>query len=194
MPSLICLVLFAASLPDMLAERLAPMASNRTVKAEYRQEREFKGLSMKLVVRGTMAYERGKGLVWSTSTPIATKTVITSDSIVQWSAESGRAVKIDAESLPFIRPLFDCQNAWFGGDFTSIPGFRIESFSGRRLALSAVDGVAGSMFSRIEIDFSEDFTKVCRVRMAEKTGDEMVLTFDKTANNVELPPSTWECP
>ena len=62
MPSLICLVLFAASLPDMLAERLAPMASNRTVKAEYRQEREFKGLSMKLVVRGTMAYERGKGL------------------------------------------------------------------------------------------------------------------------------------
>ena len=123
-----------------------------------------------------------------------TKTVIKSDSIVQWSAESGRASKIDAESLPFIRPLFDCQNAWFGGDFTSIPGFRIESFSGRRLALSAVDGVAGSMFSRIEIDFSEDFTKVRRVRMAEKTGDEMVLTFDKTANNVELPPSTWECP
>lgn len=194
MSSLICIFLFAASLPETLAEKLSPMTSNRTVTAEYRQEREFRGLSTKLVVKGTMAYERGKGLVWTTSAPLGTKTVITSDSIVQWSADSGRVSRIDAAALPFIKPLFDCQNAWFGGDFTSIPGFRIESFSGRRLALAATDGVAGSMFSRIEIGFSEDFTKVDTVRMTEKTGDMMTLKFDKTANNAELPPSTWECP
>lgn len=194
MSSLICLLLFAASLPELLAEKLAPMASNRTVTAEYRQEREFKGLPMKLTVRGTMAYERGKGLVWTTSTPIGTKTVITPLSITQWSAESGKSSKIDAEDLPFIKPLFDCQNAWFSGNFTSLPGFRIESFSGTSLALSAVDGIVGSMFSRIEVDFSDDFTAVRRVRMTEKTGDSMVLAFDGIRNNAELPPSTWECP
>ena len=193
MPSLIAALILAA-LPSALQKNVSAIASNRTVLAEYRQERSFKGLDMKLVVRGTMAYERGKGLVWTTESPMRTKMVMTPSEIAMWDAVSGKTSKIGLSSVPFAKALYECQNAWFRGDVESAPGFRVKSGTGRSVELVADDDVAGALFSKIDVVFAENGRAVEEVVLTEKTGEKMRIVFSGVKNNVPLPASVWETP
>lgn len=194
MPSLIACAVLAAALPASFAENLSSMSSNRTVSAQYRQVREFKNLEVKLVVDGTMFYERGRGLVWATHSPVKTKTVISSSSLVQWSAGTGKTARLDLEEVPFAKTMQECQNAWFGGDLNAVKGFEVKSSDAASAELLAVDPAVKEIYPRMKVWFSKSPPSVSKVELYEKSGDKTTLSFYDVKNNVDLPSSTWECP
>lgn len=194
MSSLTMCALLAVSLPAPLAENLASLSSNRTVTAEYRQERGFKGSPVKLTVDGTMSYERGKGLVWSTVSPLKTKTVIMPASLRQWSAETGKTTEIGLSDVPFLKTVLDCQRAWFAGDLKALKGFEAKASDETTVELTALDNSVKELFPRMRIRFSGVPPSVRQVELFEKSGDTMTLRFHNVKNNVVLPASVWECP
>ena len=194
MPSLTVFALLAVSLPVSFQENLAALSSNRTVTAEYRQERGFKGSTMKLKVDGTMSYQRGKGLVWSTVSPVKTKTVIMPTSLRQWSAETGKTTEIGLSDVPFLKTVLDCQRAWFAGDLKALNGFEAKAPDAASVELVAVDSSVKELFPRMIIRFSGTPPSVRQVELFERSGDMITLRFHNVKNNVELPESVWECP
>lgn len=194
MPSLTICALLAVSLPVSLQENLAALSSNRTVTAEYRQERGFKGTPIKLKVDGTMSYERGKGLVWSTISPVKTKTVIMPASLRQWSAETGKATEIKLSDVPFLKTVLDCQRAWFAGDLKALKGFEAKALNDSAVELVAVDCSVKELFPRMRICFSGAPPSVRQVELVEKSGDKITLWFYNVKYNADLPESVWECP
>lgn len=194
MPSLTLCAILAVSSPASVMENLAALSSNRTVTAEYRQERGFKGTPVVLTVKGTMSYEREKGLVWSTDSPVKTKTVILRSSLRQWSAETGKTSEIAFSDVPFLKAMLDCQDAWFAGDLKALKGFEVKATGDDSVELVATDRPVKEIFPRMKIRISGTPPSVREVELFEKSGDRITLRFSNVKNNVDLPQSVWECP
>ena len=189
--------LFAGGPPDADAfqERLSGrLVAVRTIQSDFIQIREMPALELKLEFSGRLAYDSGaRRLMWRVAKPLPCAFQMQQDQLSQWDGETGKVVSIPAARLPWIKLLQERLGQWLSGD---LPALRREAevavVSATRVRLTPTDGLLLTIAKAVELEFSEDLTRVVRICIEEQSGDRLTILFRNAILNQPIPESVWK--
>ncbi len=193
----ICYSIIAQELPDLeafqrqLSEKLVKV---QTLQSDFVQTREMPALEMKLEFTGRLAFDAAaQRLLWRVETPLPCAFRMQDGKLSQWDGETGTALTISAAKLPWLKLLQERLARWLSGD---LPALRKEAevalVAANRVRLTPTDGMLATIAADLEIEFSDDLTRVTRIRIDEKSGDRLTILFRNAILNQPIPAATWE--
>ncbi len=184
----------APSLAEFAA-KLQPLTQNRTVQAEYRQNRNLKSMNFTFEIRGYMYQEHGRRLAWATSTPLRSVCIFSVDSFKQWDAETNKVTSLSASEMPWLKMIFEYQVKWLSGDLEALTAdFTITPLDSHTLRLAPKRQEFTLFFSELEIRFRPGYDALEQILFREKNGDSMTLEFFNIKNNAAIPEQIWALP
>ena len=189
--------LCAESLPaaDEFQQRLSEsLVAVQTIQSDFTQIREMPALEMKLEFTGRLAYDSAsKRLLWRVEKPLPCAFRMQENQLSQWDGETGKVLSISATKLPWLKLLQERLGQWLSGD---LPTLRKEAdvtiVAANVVRLTPNDGMLASIAKAVEIEFSDDLTRVVRIRIEEKSGDILTIQFHNAVLNQPIPAEIWE--
>lgn len=161
-----------------LVLRLAPMHSKRYTTADFIQTRRIKAMDMTLEIKGSMVCERNGRLRWQTDTPLKTVTVIDSQKLTHFDAETGKVVTLDTAKLKQMSDLLNNLAAWMSGDLGRIKQFCAVKITGKNsIYLTPLAENSDLQFKSCNISFQPDFRGMEKIIIVEPSGDVLEIKF-----------------
>ena len=193
----ICYSIIAKELPELdafqrrLAEQLLKV---QTIQSDFVQTREMPALEMKLESTGRLAFDAAaQRLLWRVETPLPCAFRLQDGKLTQWDGEKGEVLTISAAKLPWLKLLQERLAQWLSGD---LPALRKEAavalVAANRVRLTPNGGVLALIAAAVEIEFSDDLSRVTQIRLEEKSGDRLAIRFRNTILNQPIPAAAWE--
>lgn len=193
----ICYSIIAQELPELdafqrrLAEQLLKV---QTIQSDFVQTREMPALEMKLESTGRLAFDAAaQRLLWRVETPLPCAFRLQDGKLTQWDGEKGEVLTISAAKLPWLKLLQERLGQWLSGD---LPALRKEAavalVAANRVRLTPNGGVLALIAAAVEIEFSDDLSRVTQIRLEEKSGDRLAIRFRNTILNQPIPAAAWE--
>lgn len=193
----ICYSIIAQELPELdafqrrLAEQLLKV---QTIQSDFVQTREMPALEMKLESTGRLAFDAAaQRLLWRVETPLPCAFRLQDGKLTQWDGEKGEVLTISAAKLPWLKLLQERLAQWLSGD---LPALRKEAavalVAANRVRLTPNGGVLALIAAAVEIEFSDDLSRVTQIRLEEKSGDRLTIRFRNTILNQPIPATAWE--
>ena len=193
----ICYSIIAQELPELdafqrrLAEQLLKV---QTIQSDFVQTREMPALEMKLESTGRLAFDAAaQRLLWRVETPLPCAFRLQDGKLTQWDGEKGEVLTISAAKLPWLKLLQERLAQWLSGD---LPALRKEAavalVAANRVRLTPNGGVLALIAAAVEIEFSDDLSRVTQIRLEEKSGDRLAIRFRNTILNQPIPAAAWE--
>lgn len=194
---LLSISLYAESLPavEEFQQRLSEsLVAVQTIRSDFTQIREMPALEMKLEFTGRLAYDSAnKRLLWRVEKPLPCAFRMHGNQLSQWDGETGKILSIPATKLPWIKLLQERLGQWLSGD---LPALRKEAdvtiVATNVVRLTPNDGMLATIAKAVEIKFSEDLTRVVRIRIEEKSDDTLTIRFHNAVLNQPIPAEIWE--
>ena len=195
----ICYSIIAQELPELdafqrrLAEQLLKV---QTIQSDFVQTREMPALEMKLESTGRLAFDAAaQRLLWRVETPLPCAFRLQDGKLTQWDGEKGEVLTISAAKLPWLKLLQERLAQWLSGD---LPALRKEAavalVAANRVRLTPNGGVLALIAAAVEIEFSDDLSRVTQIRLEEKSGDRLTIRFRNAILNQPIPAAAWELP
>ena len=195
----ICYSIIAQELPELdafqrrLAEQLLKV---QTIQSDFVQTREMPALEMKLESTGRLAFDAAaQRLLWRVETPLPCAFRLQDGKLSQWDGEKGEVLTISAAKLPWLKLLQERLAQWLSGD---LPALRKEAavalVAANRVRLTPNGGVLALIAAAVEIEFSDDLSRVTQIRLEEKSGDRLAIRFRNAILNQPIPATAWELP
>lgn len=193
----ICYSIIAQELPefDAFQRRLAEqLLKVQTIQSDFVQIREMPALEMKLESTGRLAFDAAaQRLLWRVETPLPCAFRLQDGKLTQWDGEKGQVFTISAAKLPWLKLLQERLGQWLSGD---LPALRKEAavalVAANRVRLTPNGGVLALIAAAVEIEFSDDLSRVTQIRLEEKSGDRLAIRFRNTILNQPIPAAAWE--
>ena len=186
---------FSAPTLEEFAEKLKPLAQNKTVQADFTQTRHLNDLDFDMVINGEFAQEAGSRLAWITTKPLHSICLITPQDMKFWDGETKKTTTLAADKYPWIQLIFKLQTQWMNGDLLALKqDFTIEIVDDRSIKLTPLSAAIQMFFKEITIRFTPTFNAVENVVFKEKTDDLITLEFDNVVNNQTSPEKTFQIP
>ena len=193
----ICYSIIAQELPELdafqrrLAEQLLKV---QTIQSDFVQTREMPALEMKLESTGRLAFDAAaQRLLWRVETPLPCAFRLQDGKLTQWDGEKGEVLTISAAKLPWLKLLQERLAQWLSGD---LPALRKEAavalVAANRVRLTPNGGVLALIAAAVEIEFSDDLSRVTQIRLEEKSGDRLAIRFRNAILNQPIPAAAWE--
>lgn len=193
----ICYSIIAQELPELdafqrrLAEQLLKV---QTIQSDFVQTREMPALELKLESTGRLAFDAAaQRLLWRVETPLPCAFRMQDGKLTQWDSEKGEVLTISAAKLPWLKLLQERLGQWLSGD---LPALRKEAavalVAANRVRLTPNGGVLALIAAAVEIEFSDDLSRVTQIRLEEKSGDRLAIRFRNTILNQPIPAAAWE--
>jgi len=193
----ICYSIIAQELPELdafqrrLAEQLLKV---QTIQSDFVQTREMPALEMKLESTGRLAFDAAaQRLLWRVETPLPCAFRLQDGKLTQWDGEKGEVLTISAAKLPWLKLLQERLAQWLSGD---LPALRKEAavalVAANRVRLTPNGGVLALIAAAVEIEFSDDLSRVTQIRLEEKSGDRLTIRFRNAILNQPIPAAAWE--
>ena len=193
----ICYSIIAQELPELdafqrrLAEQLLKV---QTIQSDFVQTREMPALEMKLESTGRLAFDAAaQRLLWRVETPLPCAFRLQDGKLTQWDGEKGEVLTISAAKLPWLKLLQERLGQWLSGD---LPALRKEAavalVAANRVRLTPNGGVLALIAAAVEIEFSDDLSRVTQIRLEEKSGDRLTIRFRNAILNQPIPAAAWE--
>ena len=193
----ICYSIIAQEFPELdafqrrLAEQLLKV---QTIQSDFVQTREMPALEMKLESTGRLAFDAAaQRLLWRVETPLPCAFRLQDGKLTQWDGEKGEVLTISAAKLPWLKLLQERLAQWLSGD---LPALRKEAavalVAANRVRLTPNGGVLALIAAAVEIEFSDDLSRVTQIRLEEKSGDRLAIRFRNTILNQPIPAAAWE--
>ena len=193
----ICYSIIAQELPELdafqrrLAEQLLKV---QTIQSDFVQTREMPALEMKLESTGRLAFDAAaQRLLWRVETPLPCAFRLQDGKLTQWDGEKGEVLTISAAKLPWLKLLQERLAQWLSGD---LPALREEAavalVAANRVRLTPNGGVLALIAAAVEIEFSDDLSRVTQIRLEEKSGDRLAIRFRNAILNQPIPAAAWE--
>ena len=193
----ICYSIIAQELPELdafqrrLAEQLLKV---QTIQSDFVQTREMPALELKLESTGRLAFDAAaQRLLWRVETPLPCAFRMQDGKLTQWDSEKGEVLTISAAKLPWLKLLQERLGQWLSGD---LPALRKEAavalVAANRVRLTPNGGVLALIAAAVEIEFSDDLSRVTQIRLEEKSGDRLTIHFRNTILNQPIPAAAWE--
>lgn len=105
---------------DPLAEVRSQVAQVPLLRGEFSQEKQVAGFRNPLRSNGRFLLVRDKGVVWSTTAPFPSETVITQDRILSRQRDGSRRVEVDGRQQPALRSVNAMMFALMSGDMKAL--------------------------------------------------------------------------
>jgi outer membrane lipoprotein-sorting protein len=186
---------FSAPSLEEFAEKLNPLAQNKTVQADFTQTRHLEDLDFDMVINGKFAQEAGSRLAWITTKPLHSICLITPQGMKFWDGETKKTTTLAANKYPWIQLIFKLQSQWMNGDLLALKqDFAIEIVDDHSIKLTPLAAAIQMFFKEITIRFSSTFNTVEKVVFREKTDDLITLEFENVVNNQTIPEKTFQIP
>ena len=150
------------------------------------------GVSFRFDSPVTAISREGDGL-WRVETPLPCAFRLQDGKLTQWDGEKGEVLTISAAKLPWLKLLQERLAQWLSGD---LPALRKEAavalVAANRVRLTPNGGVLALIAAAVEIEFSDDLSRVTQIRLEEKSGDRLTIRFRNTILNQPIPATAWE--
>ena len=173
----------APSLEDFAA-KLAPLAQNKTVQANFTQTRHLNDLDFDMVINGEFAQEAGSRLAWITTKPLHSICLITPQGMKFWDGDTKKTTSLSADKYPWIQLVFKLQSQWMNGDLLTLKqDFTVEIIDDHSIKLTPLAAAIQMFFKEITVRFNDNFSAVEKVVFREKTDDLITLIFNNVKNN-----------
>ena len=193
----ICYSIIAQELPELdafqrrLAEQLLKV---QTIQSDFVQTREMPALEMKLESTGRLAFDAAaQRLLWRVETPLPCAFRLQDGKLTQWDGEKGEVLTISAAKLPWLKLLQERLAQWLSGD---LPALRKEAavalVAANRVRLTPNGGELALIAAAVEIEFSDDLSRVTQIRLEEKSGNRLAIRFRNAILNQPIPAAAWE--
>ncbi len=186
---------FGAPSLEEFAEKLKPLAQNKSVQADFTQTRHLEDLDFDMVINGEFAQEAGSRLVWITTKPLHSICLITPQDMKFWDGETKKTTTLATDKYPWIQLIFKLQSQWMNGDLLALKeDFSIDIVDDHSIKLTPLATAIQMFFKEITIHFSSTFNAVDKVVFREKTDDLITLEFENVVNNQTIPEKTFQIP
>ena len=186
---------FGAPSLEEFAEKLKPLAQNKSVQADFTQTRHLEDLDFDMVSNGDFAQEAGSRLAWITTKPLHSICLITPQDMKFWDGETKKTTTLATDKYPWIQLIFKLQSQWMNGDLLALKeDFTIEVVDDHSIKLTPLSTAIQMFFKEITIHFSSTFNAVDKVVFREKTDDLITLEFENVVNNQTIPEKTFQIP
>ena len=184
----------AAQIPDAGA-KMMKIARHRVVAAKFVQTRHLAELDMDVESRGSMVSELDGRLRWQVDTPVQSVTLIESEKLTHWDADSGKTAVIEMAKFPWLALLREALQEWFSGDPERLAK-RFEVTYPRPDVLHLVprDATLKTLCRSVDITLAPGGEAIGSVRIAEPGGDTLEIRFHEVVNDPQLPPNIWRMP
>ena len=184
----------APSLEDFAA-KLAPLAQNKTVQANFTQTRHLNDLDFDMVINGEFAQEAGSRLAWITTKPLHSICLITPQGMKFWDGDTKKTTSLSADKYPWIQLVFKLQSQWMNGDLLTLKqDFTVEIIDDHSIKLTPLAAAIQMFFKEITVRFNDNFSAVEKVVFREKTDDLITLIFNNVKNNQPIPEKFFQIP
>ncbi|MBP5670895.1 MAG: outer membrane lipoprotein carrier protein LolA [Victivallales bacterium] len=180
---------------EEFAEKLKPLAQNKSVQADFTQTRHLEDLDFDMVINGEFAQEAGSRLAWITKKPLHSICLITPQDMKFWDGETKKTTTLAANKYPWIQLIFKLQSQWMNGDLLALKqDFTIEIVDDHTIKLTPLATAIQMFFKEITIHFNAKYDAVENVVFKEKTDDLITLEFENVVNNQTIPEKTFQIP
>ena len=180
---------------EEFAEKLKPLAQNKSVQADFTQTRHLNDLDFDMVINGEFAQEAGSRLVWITTKPLHSICLITPQGMKFWDGETKKTTSLAVDKYPWIQLIFKLQSQWMNGDLLTLKqDFTIEVVDDHSIKLTPLATTIQMFFKEITIHFNAKYDAVENVVFKEKTDDLITLEFENVVNNQSIPEKTFQIP
>ncbi len=186
------------STEDYLTELQKHFESVKTIQADFEQEKKLAIFNSTMKIRGEMALERPKRMMWHVSAPVRYSMLMEGDTVRQWDEDTNRVQKLHLGDNPTFKAVFSQFRAWFLGDFHAIAKAYDVVVVDREppcLRFSPKPGSAmAEMIEQIQITLSKDRLSIEKI-VIEQEGDETTtIRFLNTRLNQPIQKEVWEIP
>ena len=189
--------LFGDELPDLetfqrqLSGKLVKVTS---IQSDFLVNREMPSLKLKFEFTGRLACDiEASRLLWRVVKPIPCAFRWQDGELSHWDGATGKILTISAGNLPWLKLLQEHLGQWLSGD---LPALRKEAeialVAANRVRLTPTGGLLATFAAAVEIEFSDDLTRIAQIRIDEKSGDSMTIFFRNTILNQPIPATAWE--
>ena len=180
---------------EEFAEKLKPLAQNKSVQADFTQTRHLEDLDFDMVINGEFAQEAGSRLAWITTKPLHSICLITPQDMKFWDGETKKTTTLAADKYPWIQLIFKLQSQWMNGDLLTLKqDFTIDIVDDHTIKLTPLATAIQMFFKEITIHFNAKYDAVENVVFKEKTDDLITLEFENVVNNQTIPEKTFQIP
>lgn len=172
------LIVFGLTTAAFAGQAAVTVRSGEVLRGQFVQVRTMKGFSKPLTSEGTFTIAPQYGLIWNSTKPFRTATVITAGGLVQ-SNNGVETLNLSARKMPFVSQLYGMIGGMLTGDLAQLQkSFTLEQ-SG------TADHWRIRMLPRQANDARMPFTEITAyggrfvegVKMVKAGGDADVLTF-----------------
>ena len=179
---------------DPLAEVRSQVAQVPLLRGEFSQEKQVAGFRNPLRSNGRFLLVRDKGVVWSTTAPFPSETVITQDRILSRQRDGSRRVEVDGRQQPGLRSVNAMMFALMSGDMKALTstfevkaepvarGWKMTLVPRSRQAAQAFTSVrlSGDRYVR-EVELREANGDLTRLRFSGMSESPATLSRDEAA-------------
>lgn len=175
------------------------MQGQRTIQAEFRQEKKLKALNHTMKLRGVFAVERPNRIVCHITEPVRYSVLLQNDSMRQWDEDSDRVQTIRFSGNPAVKAAMEQFQAWFLGNYEVVANsYDVTVTQAQSLGMRFVprekNSAAAKLVSRIDIIFTPDLNYLQSLVLQDGNGDTTTMIFESVRFNEQLPADVWEIP
>ena len=166
-----------------VASRVAHPALQR---GQFEQLKQVAGFRKPLRSTGRFVLARGRGIIWNTETPFASRLIVTPERLLSESA--GGTQTLDAAEEPALRSINAILFDLIGGDVAKLQArfdvlATVQDGGRWEMKLTPKPGLIAQAFDAIELHGA---VHVDRVVLFESNGDRSEITFSKLAETPAL--------
>lgn len=186
----------ASDIREVLGRLEEKMSRMQTLKTGFIQEKDLAIFNQKVVLKGTIFLQNPSLFAWHVKEPVRYSLVIKGDVLRQWDEDTNRVQQVSLEKNPAFQSVIGQMRKWFSGTYTSmLKEHDVTILKQHPVSLkftSLESTVASKVINSVIIIFREDERYIHQIRLEEKGGDSMILTFVETQLNVPIDAAAWE--
>lgn len=188
----------APSTEDYMMELQKHLESVTTVQADFEQEKKLAVFNRSMMIRGEMALDRPKRMMWHVREPVRYCILMEGDTVRQWDEDTDRVQTLHVRDNPTLRAVFSQFQAWFLGDYRTIAQTYDVVIVDREppcLRFSPKpDSAMPEMVKQVQMTMTKDRRSIRTIMIDEKGGDSTTIRFLNIRLNQSIPKEAWEIP
>ncbi len=169
---LFCIKSYALSPDSLLAECSKKLTLNKHFCADFTQSRYMSMFKKPLVSTGTIFFSHPDKIKFHYKTPFESIILLSEDSMERYRIENGKKVKQPSMEI-VAKAIAKEVTRYLGGNFSDEFPYdvKVEDNKPRKFILIPTNSMAKTVFSSIELIFSEDFLYIAEIKLIEQTKD-----------------------
>lgn len=183
------------SLEDLFKRMEKELAEIKTVRADFRQEKDLAMFEKTVVLSGRMAVQNPGKFAWHVDEPVKYSMVIIDADVSQWDEDTNRVTKVNIDRDPVFQIAFKQLTLWFSGDYAKLVEDYDVDILQRDPYVVIFTPREGSIFEKmidgVTVTFREDERYIKKIEIREVTEDKTTISFKNPVLNEEVPPELW---